>query len=200
MKSIKFLAAASAMALAMPAHAVELYSLTDTGQISGSTGPSFSANSGGGAGNLSFYLNGYLSLDGDGNCCSDTFTLTINGADVLSLSYNLGGGGNNVIYTNLLGATVTGGDPNGSGPDWNGGQAFVSVPLTLLAGSNTFDFNFSPTLQGAGDEAWGISKLSLNGAAPGAVPEPATWAMMLAGFGLMGAAMRRKHNVSVRFA
>ncbi|MFM9978840.1 MAG: PEPxxWA-CTERM sorting domain-containing protein [Sphingomonadaceae bacterium] len=36
---------------------------------------------------------------------------------------------------------------------------------------------------------------------PGAVPEPATWAMMLAGFGLVGGAMRaRRRSTSVSFA
>jgi len=34
---------------------------------------------------------------------------------------------------------------------------------------------------------------------PGAVPEPASWAMMIAGFGLVGSAMRRR-SLSVRFA
>ena len=38
------------------------------------------------------------------------------------------------------------------------------------------------------------------GGGTGAVPEPATWAMMLAGFGLMGASMRRKQQGKVRFA
>ncbi len=33
-----------------------------------------------------------------------------------------------------------------------------------------------------------------------AVPEPATWAMMIAGFGLAGAAMRRRQLVKVAFA
>ncbi|MBB5687190.1 PEPxxWA-CTERM sorting domain-containing protein [Sphingobium boeckii] len=33
-----------------------------------------------------------------------------------------------------------------------------------------------------------------------AVPEPATWAMMITGFGFVGGAMRRKAKVSVRFA
>jgi hypothetical protein len=33
-----------------------------------------------------------------------------------------------------------------------------------------------------------------------AVPEPATWAMMLAGFGLVGFSLRRKQRASVRFA
>jgi hypothetical protein len=32
------------------------------------------------------------------------------------------------------------------------------------------------------------------------VPEPAAWAMMLAGFGLVGAAMRRREKVAVTFA
>jgi hypothetical protein len=34
----------------------------------------------------------------------------------------------------------------------------------------------------------------------GAVPEPATWAMMVMGFGLVGGAMRRRRKVAVRFA
>lgn len=33
-----------------------------------------------------------------------------------------------------------------------------------------------------------------------AVPEPATWALMLAGFGLTGAAMRRRRRVATAFA
>ncbi len=34
----------------------------------------------------------------------------------------------------------------------------------------------------------------------GAVPEPATWLMLIAGFGLMGAALRRRQKVTVRYA
>jgi hypothetical protein len=37
-------------------------------------------------------------------------------------------------------------------------------------------------------------------AASSAVPEPATWAMMLSGFGLMGAAMRRRAQPKLSFA
>lgn len=32
---------------------------------------------------------------------------------------------------------------------------------------------------------------------PGVIPEPATWAMMIAGFGLVGAAVRRRRSVAV---
>ena len=36
---------------------------------------------------------------------------------------------------------------------------------------------------------------------PGVVPEPATWAMMIAGFGLTGAAIRRrKTRIAVTYA
>lgn len=39
-----------------------------------------------------------------------------------------------------------------------------------------------------------------NIAVAGAVPEPASWAMMIVGFGIMGATLRRRPKVSVRFA
>jgi PEP-CTERM motif len=35
---------------------------------------------------------------------------------------------------------------------------------------------------------------------PGGVPEPASWALMIAGFGLVGAAMRRRAAVQVTYA
>ena len=45
-----------------------------------------------------------------------------------------------------------------------------------------------------------LSAATTGGGGTGAVPEPATWAMMLAGFGLMGAAMRRRSaEARVRF-
>jgi hypothetical protein len=41
---------------------------------------------------------------------------------------------------------------------------------------------------------------TLNGAPNSAVPEPATWAMMLLGFGFVGAAMRKTSRVNYTFA
>ncbi|MBB6506204.1 hypothetical protein F4693_003201 [Sphingomonas endophytica] len=41
-----------------------------------------------------------------------------------------------------------------------------------------------------------IDNLTVNAA--GAVPEPATWAMMVAGFGVAGAALRRRSRATVR--
>jgi hypothetical protein len=36
--------------------------------------------------------------------------------------------------------------------------------------------------------------MTLTTAAPAAVPEPASWAMMLGGFGLVGGALRRRRT------
>lgn len=47
---------------------------------------------------------------------------------------------------------------------------------------------------GADRDSFTINVLS------GAVPEPATWALMILGFGLVGAAMRRRSAPAVRFA
>ena len=47
----------------------------------------------------------------------------------------------------------------------------------------------------------GSTTYNFETAATGAVPEPATWAMMLVGFGAMGASLRsRRQRASVRFA
>lgn len=45
-----------------------------------------------------------------------------------------------------------------------------------------------------------LRQVRLGGVSTNAVPEPATWAMMLAGFGAMGVAMRRRRKVAVSFA
>lgn len=45
-----------------------------------------------------------------------------------------------------------------------------------------------------------LSHLVFFGSAAGAVPEPSVWAMMIIGFGLIGAGLRRKNKAAVRFA
>ena len=51
-----------------------------------------------------------------------------------------------------------------------------------------------------GDHAPAIDSVVAQFKAGGAVPEPATWALMVLGVGLTGAAMRRKQQAQVRFA
>lgn len=63
----------------------------------------------------------------------------------------------------------------------------VTGPTTLI------DFT-SNTNQSTGDEFYGIDNVVATGtpAATGTVPEPASWALMLAGFGVVGGVMRRR--------
>ncbi|MFN3371698.1 MAG: PEPxxWA-CTERM sorting domain-containing protein [Sphingomonadaceae bacterium] len=67
------------------------------------------------------------------------------------------------------------------------------------------DFSLSIRFGGAGfqgglDESWGIDNFALSAifdsGGGGVVPEPATWAMMIAGFGLVGAALRRRREAA----
>ncbi len=51
--------------------------------------------------------------------------------------------------------------------------------------------------QGGADESWGIDNWSLAAIpAGGTVPEPASWALLIAGFGLVGASARRRRLAS----
>ncbi|MBS0481830.1 MAG: PEP-CTERM sorting domain-containing protein [Proteobacteria bacterium] len=68
---------------------------------------------------------------------------------------------------------------------------------------NFFDADPAFAAQNSGFGAF--SSLLSNGSTQtgvdnGAVPEPATWLMMIAGFGLLGAAMRRHPAVRVTYA
>ena len=80
-----------------------------------------------------------------------------------------------------------------------------TVLAQVLAAANDpnafspFSINFSGTAHSfviaGGEGAFGIDDINLNRA----VPEPASWALMLGGFGLVGGAMRRR-KTAVRFA
>ena len=81
-------------------------------------------------------------------------------------------------------------------------QDYVSG--SALAGTATFLGTSLATLGLAtGSYVYNSSAdtVTINVGPTGAVPEPATWAMMIAGVGMAGGALRRrKGNVSVRFA
>lgn len=69
-----------------------------------------------------------------------------------------------------------------------GGQTYYGY--AQVAGSSLLQFAYNDTPLGS------IS----TGQAPAAVPEPATWAMMLVGFGILGGVLRRSKVTGVRFA
>lgn len=171
-----------------------LTQVTPTGPITSPGSYSINFASSGGAGTADFDLVGYLSLDGGaGSCCTDVFTLSLNGVDIFSGAFALGGSGANEIYLQPLGTNVV---LTQTGFTFAGGQVDLTIPLMLLAGNNNLTFSYSGAFQGLGDEAFGIANLTVTGNAfqGNAVPEPGTWAMMLMGFGAIGAAMRRRRS------
>jgi hypothetical protein len=91
------------------------------------------------------------------------------------------------------------GNPNNG---QNGGQPYVFVNFFKQTGG--FDeIVFRQTDPGAGYESdnhtvgWWTSQ---GGNPVPGIPEPATWAMLIAGFGMIGAASRRRGRSNIRFA
>lgn len=81
----------------------------------------------------------------------------------------------------------------------NGGQTFSFTNLALTNGENQFGFqgingqsirSVSFSTNGGGIQD--VRQVRLDLANNAAVPEPAAWALMLAGFGVVGAAARRR--------
>jgi hypothetical protein len=59
-------------------------------------------------------------------------------------------------------------------------------PATELYGAYLFTSRLNGSLPGVPDQGYRLTDLA------GALPEPGTWAMMIGGFGLAGASLRRK--------
>ena len=77
-------------------------------------------------------------------------------------------------------------------------QTYLNGIIFNQANFGTFRIALEASVTGAsgGPESFAAFKRS----AVAAVPEPGTWAMMLAGFGIVGGAMRRRQRTSISFA
>ena len=135
---------------------------------------------------LSFSLNLFNTVDGYSGPYIDVFSLLINGSQAFQGIYQ-GPGGQSGESSYDFGA--------GSSVAVSGGNVMVSgLSFNLKEGTNTFSFVYSPVGgsngggQSIGDESWSLGSASITAA----VPEPETYAMFLAGLGLMGAAARRR--------
>lgn len=91
-----------------------------------------------------------------------------------------------------------GGGFSGTGPALVGYDAVSNLPTSpftlTFAGPVTFN-----TDQGV-VQISGFENGSFGASLAGAVPEPGTWALLILGFGAVGGAMRRRQQVSVRYA
>ncbi|WP_296509174.1 PEP-CTERM sorting domain-containing protein [Rhodoferax sp.] len=155
---------------------------------------SFNAVAADPAATLDFVLKGFNTVDGF-NSYADVFTVKVNNVAIGWGSFNLGGGGSSgwfgtgtAVNSNGSSAAITG----------NGGTVtFSNVGVKLNAGSNSIAFAYTPAGsdnrggQSFGDESWKVSTATVT-----AVPEPETYAMLLAGLGVMGAIARRRKQAA----
>lgn len=94
------------------------------------------------------------------------------------------------INGNQVGSVLQAGSPSGTTPQtW---QSFTTSYTAAATGPVTLAFRFAGLGNTAADFA--VDKVSMT-----AVPEPATWAMMILGLGVVGTSMRRR-RVDVAFA
>ena len=95
------------------------------------------------------------------------------------------------------------GDEGASGNYFPGDPSFFDIVVPM---GGTLTLVFNDVGLGDGPFSYQVSAFSSTEydenfqSAPADVPEPATWAMFIGGFGLVGAAMRRRRTVRVRFA
>jgi hypothetical protein len=110
---------------------------------------------------------------------------------------------------NTSGALVGQDDDTGLGllPQFNVGQFSGLATGNYFLGYNLFASN--PVFTGGALTGWsrnpspyqtGPYSLLITGAGNGGVPEPSTWAMMLVGFGGLGAVLRRKRRDAAALA
>jgi PEP-CTERM motif len=178
MKKIAFLLASTA-ALALPSAANASFTLTNTNGADGfvTTGPG------------SFDLFG-----GDNDVGSSLTTYTDIASAAANLTFNYTYTTNDCCGAQFdpAGYTINGAlfqlSPGVSAP----GFSFSGVVSFSVLAGDVFGFYVAPS-----DSILGRGDILVSS---GAVPEPASWALMLSGFGLAGAAMRRRQSVRVTYA
>ncbi len=110
------------------------------------------------------------------------------GANTLMTSYNLGGAwGPANVFNNIATTAVT---------TYNAisGNSFANYSINFVAGqAGTVAF----LLGGGSGNNIGPVADNLNLSSTGGVPEPATWAMMIIGFGAAGSMIRRRRALTV---
>ena len=128
---------------------------------------------------------------------TNVFTFVVTSRGVLAADFsNAASSNNGLTDIDFTGATLTG----------NGGTfsftKLVGEPLALTELWGVTPLNVTPgtyTLTVTG-RSFGTPATYAGNFNIGAVPEPATWAMMMVGVGAVGGALRRRKRVSVSFA
>jgi hypothetical protein len=177
------------------------------------------------SGDDELYLRWHVTYEGAPASSGDTYSFTSDQFD-LAINHSLSFDWGFTTATSLdnLGVTLTIADLgahtsvsyNGFDPLGLGSNSFndnytsdgsvqnsarLSFPFILGAFDPNLDDTYKVTLTvtGLSERPTSLTTYAQVGAGAGAVPEPASWALMLGGFGLIGGAMRRR-KAQVRFA
>ena len=174
------------------------------------------------AANITYLVDDYVGTFGHltGTVVTDGTTGVLGASNFLSWTLNVQGNGANDVLTNLNSGVYIGGssttatatnilfDFTNTSPSYLLFQKSFSSGNSYVCAAST-PFASTPCYQGASLVPESYTSPSSQYSLPtgnvivasvsGAVPEPASWALMIGGFGLAGAAMRR-HKVSVAFA
>ncbi len=148
-------------------------------------------------------------------------SFAFNAGDTIRLTGTLGGSQRSGASDSYFFGFIFGGSTNmlNYGANFNAGDVIILPNVTTgnvttsssIAGTDPFgSYSIFFTAGTAGTLKFTIGTNSADNVGPllddvklsidARVPEPAAWAMMLAGFGLVGAAMRRREKVAVSFA
>ncbi len=112
---------------------------------------------------------------------SETFTVAAANVATARLSGNFAS--DNTVDSITLNGNVI----NGSGGSFTTFVPFSSTPGSFVSGTNVLTFTVRNFANGAGSNPTGL-RVEVSGA----VPEPTSWALLVAGFGLVGVAARRR--------
>jgi hypothetical protein len=137
----------------------------------------------------------------DGGCCSpDNLEIWIDGVQVANMTYNNALGtvkdtdGGTVLFEYV--------QANGNGYYSDTLVDMGAAPfLTFAHTGSTLDLEFRVVgagWQGSDDEGFGLDNvvITYDGVRTPGVPEPATWGLMIAGFGMAGTALRRRRTLA----
>ena len=173
------------------AQADTLYTAGNTGQMESPYSFDAGFNAVAGAGSVNVQLQGYNTLDGN-NYYVDVFHVSLNGSEVFTGTFGLGGGGGDLVVL----------APEATVSNHHDGVVDFAIPVNLVDGQNTVTFAYSsPTSfdgtnrygpEGLDNEGWGLNSTEITGNAVPAVPEPETYALLLAGLGAVGFVARRR--------
>jgi PEP-CTERM motif len=162
---------------------------------------------------LSFDLYVVGSMDGGGTDGApifgggpgDFFAVTDGATQIFNQAFANFGNGENQTFPANPSAPGTGafainglgytGFPQGSAGIQDAEYAINLGPFTTSSGNVSFSF-FDNSNEGASNEFYGIDNVTVTSAIASGVPEPATWATMLLGVGMVGGGLRmaRRRN------